>query len=116
MSELNKVTLVGSVVHEPARSEEQGERVVGFVLATAFEKPVGRTRRLSGDYLVCRATGKLGDIIAGYVRKGSKLYVEGRLRSVTGAARARGSRADTVVELENVIMLGHRSTAHEGAA
>ena len=115
MSDLNKVTMVGNVVYEPKRREEQGQQVAGFVLATTVEEWHGGTRRLSVDFHVCRAAGKLGDIIAAYVRKGSKLYVEGRLRAVVGAARGRGP-ATSVVEVENIIMLGHRSTAHEGAA
>ena len=115
MSDLNKVAMIGNVVHEPKRREEHGEQVTRFVLATTVEQWHGRTRRLSVDFHECRAAGKLGDIIAAYVRKASKVYVEGKLRTLVGAS-PRSRRPATLVEVENVIMLGHRSPAPEEAA
>ncbi|MEK7637606.1 MAG: single-stranded DNA-binding protein, partial [Patescibacteria group bacterium] len=55
------------------------------------------------------AWGKLGDIVQQYVKKGSKLYVEGRLRNRSYIAKDGTKRSATEVVADNMIMLGHRT-------
>src|SRR4029077_14618931 len=81
---LNKVTLIGNMVRDPeTRSIRSGQNVTRFSVATnyAWQDAKSKTKKEAVDFHDVIAWGKLGDIIAQYVKKGSKIYVEGRLRN-----------------------------------
>jgi single-strand DNA-binding protein len=82
--DLNKVTIIGNMVRDPeSRSLRTGAHVTRFSLATlyAWQDAKTKAKKEAVDFHSCIAWGKLGDIVQQYVKKGSKLYVEGRLRN-----------------------------------
>ena len=82
--DLNKVTLIGNMVRDPeSRDLKSGQSVTRFTLATnyAWQDATTKAKKEAVDFHDCIAWGKLGEIIQQYVRKGSKVYVEGRLRN-----------------------------------
>jgi len=80
---VNKVILLGNVGKDPEiRSTPGGTMVATFGLATSERQkdPLGNWQdRTEWHNLV--AFGRTAEIIRDYVKKGSKLYVEGRLQT-----------------------------------
>ena len=100
--DLNRVTLIGTVMHAPeSRVLPQGENVESFRLAVAngHDDAATNGQQKNVELLDLEASGKLGDIIAKYVRAGTKIYVEARLRSICGDLR---------IVVDEIIMLGYR--------
>jgi single-strand DNA-binding protein len=117
--DLNKVTLIGHVVRDPEeRALAKGQTLTRYSLATnyAWQDAASKARRETVEYHDCVAWGKLGQIVAEYIKKGSKIYVEGRLRSrsFTGKDGLKRTRAEVVTE--NMIMLGHKTPAKAASA
>jgi single-strand DNA-binding protein len=108
--DLNRVTLIGRVTHAPeSKAQPSGKTMTTFRLATSVRwndvTTDGEVRREAIEFHDVETWGKLAEIIARYVRAGSKVYVEGRLRSQSRKAR-HGSHVEIVAD--NLIMLGHR--------
>ena len=78
---VNKVILLGNVGKDPEfKALPSGQPVVNFSIATSdrYKDQQGNYQdRTEWHNLV--AYGKLAEIVRDYVKKGSKLYVEGRL-------------------------------------
>lgn len=78
---VNKVILLGNVGKDPEiRSTGGGIKVANFSLATSFNQkdPQGNWQeRTEWHYIV--AYDRLADIVQNYVKKGHKLFIEGRL-------------------------------------
>ena len=111
--DLNRVTLIGNLVRDPERKKlPAGQPVVRFALATNYRWEDGdKATRQSVEFHDVMAFGKLADIIGVYVKRGSKVYVEGRLRTRTTTGKDGKSRKSTEVVADNLIMLGHRGRA-----
>lgn len=117
--DLNKVTLIGNMVRDPeSKSLAAGQRVTRFTLATNYAWQDARTKakREALDFHEVLAWGKLGEIVQQYVKKGSRIYIEGRLRNRTYVAKDGSRRSTTEVVADNMIMLGHRTSALSSSA
>jgi len=81
---INKVILVGNVGQDPeTRYMPNGNAVTNITLATSEtwkDKNTGQQQERTEWHRVTFYQ-KLAEIVAEYVRKGSKLYVEGRLQT-----------------------------------
>lgn len=80
---VNKVILVGLVGKDPeSKVMPNGNAVVNFSLATSESwKDKSGQQQESVEWHRCVCFGKLAEIIAQYVKKGSKLYLEGSLKT-----------------------------------
>ena len=80
---VNKVILVGSVGKDPeSKVMPNGNAVVNFSLATSESwKDKSGQQQESVEWHRCVCFGKLAEIIAQYVKKGSKLYLEGSMKT-----------------------------------
>ncbi len=81
---INKVILLGNVGQDPeVRTLESGVKVVRLRLATTermFNRQTNETTEHTEWHTVTLWRG-LADVADKYVRKGSQIYVEGRIRS-----------------------------------
>lgn len=81
---INKVILVGNVGADPeVRSLENGAKVARIRLATTeriYNKEKNETKELTEWHNITLWRG-LADVADKYIRKGSQLYVEGKLRT-----------------------------------
>lgn len=84
MSSLNKVILIGNVGKDPdIRSMQSGDKVANLILATSKkwkDKNTGEQRENTKWHNVV-IWGSLANVVEGYVKKGSKLYIEGELET-----------------------------------
>lgn len=106
---VNKVILLGNVGKDPQIRDGNGQQFATFTLATT-EK--GYTRR-DGTQMPERtewhniiANGGIVQVIERYVRAGTKLYIEGKLRTRKYTARDNTERYVTEVYLDNMELLG----------
>ena len=108
---VNKVILLGNVGKDPEiKFAATGNAVASFSIATSerFKDKNGEWQdRTEWHNLV--AFGKLAEIIRDYVKKGSKLYVEGSLRTQSWDDKASGQkRYKTEIVLNDISLLSGR--------
>ena len=109
--DLNRVTLIGNLTKDPLKKAlPSGQSVSQFSVATnyAWQDAKTKARKENVEFHDIVAWGKLAEIISQYVKKGSKVYVEGRLRNRTWKGKDGKNRRQTEVVADNLIMLGHR--------
>lgn len=104
---LNRVTLIGNVGTDPdVRATASGARIAKFSLATnrTWKDSAGGTQeKTEWHRLAC--FGRLVDVVEQWVKKGDKLYVEGRIEySETESDGQKRYWTDVVVN--ELIMLG----------
>lgn len=77
----NKVILMGNLTRDiELRTTPNGQSVASFSLAvTRTWKDQSGTQQDQTSFINCVAWGKVGEILAQYVKKGSPLLVSGRL-------------------------------------
>lgn len=84
MSALNKVQIIGNAGQDPEiRYMPNGSAVANLTLATSEkwkDKSTGEPKEETEWHRIA-VFGKLAEIIGEYVRKGSKLYIEGKLKT-----------------------------------
>ena len=82
MPALNRVQLIGYLGKDPeSRFTPNGKQVTHFSLGvTQRWKSSGETKE-STEWMNVEAWGRLGEIAGQYLKKGSLVYVEGRLRT-----------------------------------
>lgn len=85
MSGLNKVLLIGNLGKDPdVRTSAGGQRVVTFSLATSEswrDKTTGERKEKTEWHTIVVFNEALGKIAEQYLKKGSKAFVEGQLRT-----------------------------------
>ena len=82
---VNKVILVGNVGKDPeVRTSQDGTKIVNFSLATSetwTDRASGERKERTEWHRVVVFNDRIGEVVEKYVRKGSKLYVEGSLQT-----------------------------------
>jgi single-strand DNA-binding protein len=109
---LNKVTLIGNLGGDPeVRSTTGGNRVATFGLATSrsWNTPSGDRQEKTEWHrcVVWNSKGsQLADIVEKYVKKGDKIYVEGRIEYRQWTDKEGQTRYSTEINVRELIMLG----------
>jgi len=109
--DLNKVMLIGNITRDPdLRSTASGQSVASFSVATnrVWKDPSSGERRESAEFHNIVAWGKLAEICGQYLKKGSKIFVEGRLQTRSWQGQDGNKRYTTEIVMENMIMLDRR--------
>ncbi len=82
---VNKVILVGNLGRDPeVRSTQDGAKIVQLSLATSEswkDRGTGERREKTEWHRIVIFNERLADVAEQYLRKGSKLYVEGQLQT-----------------------------------
>ena len=83
MSSLNRVTIIGNLGRDPeVRTTQAGDKVANLSVAvTERWKDKAGAKQERTEWLKCVAFGNLAGIIEQYLRKGSKVYLEGSLQT-----------------------------------
>ncbi len=110
--DLNKVSLIGNLANEPeARAMKNGQATSRFRIATNYIWKDAKTKakKETAEFHNVVAWGKLADVINQYLKKGSKVYLEGRLQNRSWLDKAGTKKYMTEVVAKELIMLGHRT-------
>jgi len=81
---LNRVTLIGNIGRDPEiRSTKAGVKVANFTVATSerWNDANGAPQERTEWHRVSVLSDKLAEVAEKYLRKGSKVYVEGSLQT-----------------------------------
>ncbi len=82
---VNKVTLVGNLGKDPEiRTTQSGMKIVNLALATSEiwnDKTSGERQERTEWHRVVIMNDRLADVAEKYLKKGSKLYLEGKLQT-----------------------------------
>ncbi len=114
MANYNRVTLIGNLTRDiEMRATQEGMHVAKFGLAInrKVASQLGGTRETT-CFVDCTAFDKSAELLHRYVRKGSPLFVEGRLEFSTWEAKDGGgkrSKLSVVVENFQFLSDGERS-------
>ena len=105
---LNKVTLIGNLGSDPEiRTATGGNKVANFSLATSREwKDASGNKQEKTEWHRCVAWSQLADIIERYVKKGDKLFVEGRIEYRQWQDKDGQTKYATDINVRELIMLG----------
>ena len=118
---LNKVTLIGNLGNDPEiRSTTGGNRVASFSLATSrtWNNPQGDKQEKTEWHkcVVWNTKGsQLADIVEKWVKKGDKIYVEGRIEYRQWTDKENQTRYTTEINVRELIMLGGGRGGGDGA-
>lgn len=108
----NKAFILGRLTRDPEqRALPSGQSVVNFSLATSrFYKDNSGTKQSATDYHNIVAFGKLGEISARYLKKGSLVFVEGRIQTRSWQDKDGNKRSKTEIVIEGM-QLGPKSSS-----
>ncbi len=103
---VNKVILVGHLTRDPElRYTPQGTPVADFSIATNREWVTNGERQESVEFHNIVAWSKLAELCNQLLRKGSKVYVEGRLQTRDWQTESGEKRYKTEVVISEMILL-----------
>ncbi len=107
--DLNKVSLIGNLADNPdMRTLPSGQSLALFSLATNYNwKDVkSKEKKERVDFHKIVAWGGLADIISTYLKKGSKVFLEGRLQNRSWEDDEKNKKYTTEIVASDLIMLG----------
>ena len=114
MASVNKVILVGNLGADPeTRYMPNGDAVANIRMATTEswkDKATGEKKEITEWHRVVFYR-KLAEIVGQYLKKGSAVYVEGRIRTRKWQDKEGQERYTTEIEANEMQMLGGRSSA-----
>jgi single-strand DNA-binding protein len=116
MASVNKVILVGNLGRDPeTRYMPDGAAITNVSVATSFQwndKTSGEKKEETEWHrVVFRA--KLAEIAGEYLKKGSQVYIEGRLRTRKWQDKDGQDRYTTEIVADRMQMLGSRAGSGE---
>ena len=117
MSSVNKIFLLGNCGQEPQiKVFDNGDSITTFSLATSDQWTDKQgEKRESTEWFTCVAYRQLAKIAADFVKKGSKVFVEGRIK--TRSWEKEGVKQyRTEVEVLKLLVLDKRGELTESTA
>jgi single-strand DNA-binding protein len=112
---LNKVMLIGNLTRDPEiRYTPQGNAVASFVIATNREWVTGGEKKQAADFHNVVAWNKLAEICGQLLKKGTKVYVEGRLQTRTWQDTSGQKKYKTEIVIDDMIILSKLKADGEG--
>ena len=118
MASLNKVILIGNLGKDPeTRYAPSGDAICNLTLATTEtwkDKATGERKEATEWHRVVMF-GKVAEIAAQYLKKGSQVYLEGRLQTRKWQDQSGQDRYTTEIRGDEMKMLGRREGSGEAA-
>lgn len=116
--DLNKVMLIGRLTRDPEiRTTPTGQTVASFSIATNRTwKDSAGNKKEKVEYHNIVAWRKLAEIIQQYVKKGSRLYLEGRLETRSWDDQTGNKKYRTEVIADSMIMLDTKGSSERTGA
>jgi single-strand DNA-binding protein len=119
MASVNKVIVVGNLGRDPeTKYMPDGAAITNVSIATSFQwtdKASGEKKEETEWHRVV-FRGKLAEVSGEYLKKGSQVYVEGRLRTRKWQDKEGQEKYTTEIIADRMQMLGSRAGAGEPRA
>lgn len=111
MLNLNRAMIIGNATRDPElRTTPNGHPVASFAIATNRRWNDNGETREEVQYHEIVAWGKLAEIVHQIIKKGGKVYAEGRLQTRSWEGQDGAKRERTEIIAENIIALSGRSS------
>ncbi len=113
---LNKAELIGNLIGDPIAKKLPSEQsVVRFRLATTTAMRNAKTKAVQQkpEFHEILAWGKLADVSDKYLKKGDRVYIDGRLTNRSWQDKSGGKHSRTEIVMQNLIMLGGKKKKEE---
>lgn len=110
--DLNKVMIIGRLTRDPElRSTPNGANVCRLGIATNYVYTNQQTNQKveQVEYHNIVLWRKLAEIASQYLKKGARVYIEGRLQTQSWEGKDGAKRTTTEIVADNMIMLDSRS-------
>lgn len=117
---LNKVTLIGSLGRDPeVRYTADGTPIANFSVATSEswkDKNTGEKKEATEWHRIT-AYGKLAEIVGEYAKKGTRMYLEGKLKTRKWQDKDGQDKYTTEIQMSEMKLLGggNRQSTDEGS-
>lgn len=102
---VNKVILIGNIGKDPEiRSTQDGKEIASLTLATSDswkDKSTGERKEKTEWHRISIFNENLVNVVKNYVKKGSKLYIEGQLQTRKWTDKDGVEKYSTEVVLQN---------------
>jgi single-strand DNA-binding protein len=118
MASVNKVILIGNLGADPeTRYLPSGDAVTNIRVATTEKwRDKGGEQQEHTEWHRIAFFGKLAEIAGEYLKKGSPVYVEGRIRTRKWQDKEGQERYSTEIVADRMQLLGSRGGVGEGTA
>jgi single-strand DNA-binding protein len=116
--DLNKVMLIGNLTRDPeGRTTPAGQMVTSFGLATNLVwTDAAGVKQKRAEFHNIVAWRRLAEICNQYLKKGNKVYIEGRLQTREWQGQDGVKRQRSEVVAENMIMLEAKGGSYTPSA
>lgn len=115
MPSVNKVIIVGNLGRDPElRYMPSGDAIANIAVATSYkskDKDTGEQKEATEWHRIS-FFGRLAEIVGQYLKKGSSVYVEGRLQTRKYTDKDGVERYATDIIAEQMQMLGGAGSGH----
>ena len=119
MASVNKATIIGRLGKDPeTRYTAGGEAITNFSVATSEtwkDKATGEKKEQT-EWHNISTFGKLAEICGQYLKKGSLVYIEGKIQTRKYTDKDGIERYSTGIKADEMRMLGGREEDHATAA
>ena len=118
MAGVNKVILIGNLGQDPEVRHLEGDKVVANVsLATTESYKDRNGNRIDNtEWHDLELWDGLARIAEQYLKKGSQIYVEGRIKTDTWQDEQGNNRKKVRIRVNNMTMLGTKSSEGQGGS
>jgi single-strand DNA-binding protein len=118
MASVNKVILIGNLGRDPeVRYMPSGDAVANISIATTETwKDKNGEKQEKTEWHRVAMFGKTAEIAGEYLKKGSQVYIEGRLETRKWTDKEGQERTTTEIRADRMQMLGSRSGGSERMA
>ena len=115
MASVNKVILIGNLGRDPeVRYMPSGDAVANITIATTETwKDKGGEKQEQTEWHRVAMFGKTAEIAGEYLKKGSQVYIEGKLQTRKWTDKEGQERYTTEIRADRMQMLGSRSGCSE---
>ena len=114
MSDLNQCSFIGRLGKDvDVRYMTDGKAVASFSIAVGSQwKDKSGVKQESTEWVNISAFGKLAEICAEYLKKGSQIYVSGKMKTDKYKDKEGVERYSTKIIADNIQMLGGKHEEH----
>lgn len=116
---VNKVILIGNLGKDPeVRALENGAKLARFSIATSesyTDKNTNEKKEVTEWHNIVVWRG-LADVAENYLKKGMKVYIEGKLRTRSWQDEAGNAKSSTEIVADNFTMLTAKAETNQHAA
>lgn len=107
MASVNSCTFIGNLGRDPEiRYGQGGDAIANFSIACTESWKKDGEKRERTEWIRISAFGKLAEIIGEYLKKGSSVYIEGRMQTRKWQNKEGVDQYTTEIVANKMVMLG----------